>query len=65
MPTVYIVSIKYLNLIKIGPVIIKILGVENNDLVVLVNNTLVCCMSFLAIDTQPCVLIFHYNIVKQ
>ena len=29
----------------------------NGDLVVPVNNTLVCCTSFLAADTRPCVLI--------
>ena len=47
----------YVNLTEISPVVIEILGVENGDLVVLVNNTLVCCTSFLAADTQPCVLI--------
>ena len=37
-------------------VVIEICGVENGDLAVPVNNTLVCCMSFLAADTRPCVL---------
>ena len=31
----------YVNLIEIGPVVIEIREVENDDLVVLVNNTLV------------------------
>ena len=47
----------YVNLIEIDPVFIEIREVENGDLVVLVNITLVCCASFLAADTQPCVLI--------
>ena len=46
-----------MNFIEIGSVVIEIQGVENGDLVVLVNNTLVCHTSFLATDTQPCVLI--------
>ena len=41
-------GIKYVNLIEIVPVIIEIQGVENSDLVVPVNNTLVCHTSFLA-----------------
>ena len=44
-------GIKFVNLIEIGPVVIEIRVVENGDLVVPVNNTLVCCMSFLAADT--------------
>ena len=38
--------------------VIEIRGTENGDLVVPVNNTLVCCTTFLlmATDTQPCVL---------
>ena len=47
----------YVNFIENGPVVIEIQGVENSDLVVLVNNTLVCRTIFLAVDTQPCVLI--------
>ena len=43
----YIVGIKYVNLIEIGPVVIEIRGVENSDLVV----SVVCCTSFLAADT--------------
>ena len=50
-------GIKYINLIEIGAVVIEIQGVENGDLAVPVNNTLVCCTSFLAADTRPCVLI--------
>ena len=53
----YMEGIKYVNLIEIGPVVMEIQGIENNDLVVPVNNTLVCCMSFLAADIQPCILI--------
>ena len=48
---VYMEGIKFVNLIEIGPVVIEIRVVENGDLVVPVNNTLVCCMSFLAADT--------------
>ena len=55
---VYMESIKYINLIEIDCVVIEIWGVENGDLAVPVNNTLVCHMSFLAPDTRPCVLIF-------
>ena len=44
-------GIKYVNLIEIGPVIIEIRGVENGELMVPVNNTLVCHMAFLAADT--------------
>ena len=50
-------DIKYVNLIEIGPVVIEIQGVENGELAVPVNNTLVCHTAFLADDTQPCVLI--------
>ena len=49
-------GIKCVNLIEISPVVIEILGVENGDLVVPVNNTLVCRTSFLAADIRPCVL---------
>ena len=48
---------KYVNVIEIGPVVIEISGVENGDLAVPVNNTLVCRMSSFAADTRPCVLI--------
>ena len=51
-------GIKYVNLIEISPVVIEIQDVENGDLAVPVNNTLVCFTSFLAADTRPCVLIF-------
>ena len=50
-------GIKYVNLIEIGPVVIEIQRVENGELVVSVNNTLVRHTAFLATDTQPCVLI--------
>ena len=50
-------GIKYVNLIEIGPVVIEIRGVENGNLVVPVNNTLVCHTVFLAADTRPCVSI--------
>ena len=53
----YMEGIKYVILIEISPVVIEIRGVENGDLVVPVNNTLVCRTSFLAADTRPCVLI--------
>ena len=51
-------GIKYVNLIEIDPVVIEIQGVENGELAVPVNNTLVSHTAFLAADTQPCVLIF-------
>ena len=51
-------GIKYVNLKEIGPVVIEIWGVENGDLAVPVNNSLVCCTSFLAADTWSCVLIY-------
>ena len=47
-------GIKYVNLIEISPVVIEIQGVENGELVVPVNNTLVHHTTFLAADTQPC-----------
>ena len=47
----YMKGIKYVNLVEIGPVVIEIPGVENGDLVVLVNNTLMWHTSFLAADT--------------
>ena len=37
------------------------MGVENGELPVLVNNTLVRHMAFLAADTQSCVLIRHVD----
>ena len=40
-----------MNLIEIGQVVIEIQGVENGELVVFVNNTLVCPTAFLATDT--------------
>ena len=49
-------GIKYVNLLEINPVVIEIRGVENGDLAVSVNNTLVCHTAFLAADKQLCVL---------
>ena len=49
-------GIKYVNLIEIGPVVIETQRIENGELLVPVNNTLVCRTDFLAADTQPCVL---------
>ena len=46
-----------MNLIEVSPVVIEIPGVENSELAVPVNNTLVCHTTFLAADTRPCVLI--------
>ena len=48
-------GIKYLNF---SGVIMEIREVENGNLVVPVNNTLVCRMSFLATDTRLCVLMY-------
>ena len=56
-------GIKYVNLIDIGLVVIEIRGVENGELVVPVNITLVCHTAFLAADTRPCVLISAYNLL--
>ena len=52
----YMEGIKYVNLIEIGPVVIEIQGVENGELAVPVNNTLVHHMAFLAADTRPCLI---------
>ena len=49
-------GIKYVNLTEIGLVVIEIQEVENSELAVPVNNTLVRHTAFLANDTQPCVL---------
>ena len=51
---VYMESINYTNLIEISSVVIEIWGIENGDLAVLVNNTL---MYQLAADTHLCILI--------
>ena len=55
----------YVNLIEISPVVIEIREVENDDLVVLVNNTLVWRTSLLAADTQPCVLIIYVGPLEE
>ena len=44
-------GIKYVNLIEIGPLVIEIQGVDNGNLAVSVNNTLVRHIVFLATDT--------------
>ena len=44
-------GIKYVNLIEIGAVVIEIQGVENGELAVHVNNTLVRHTAFLGADT--------------
>ena len=44
-------GIKYVNLIEVGSVVIEIRGVENSELAVPVNNTLVRHTAFLASDT--------------
>ena len=54
---VYIQSIKYVNLLKIGLIILEIQGAEISDFMLPVNNLLVYPTSILATDTQPCVLI--------
>ena len=54
----YIEGIKYMNMKEIGLVVIEIWGVEDNELAVPVNNTLVHHTAFLAADTQPCVLMW-------
>ena len=56
----YIEGIQYANLIDIGQVVIEIRGVENSNLAVPVNNTLMRHTAFLAADTQPCVLMFSF-----
>ena len=52
-----VIKYVYVNLIEIGSVVIEIRGVENGELVVPVNNTLVRYTAFLAADTRLCVLI--------
>ena len=52
-------DVKYENLIEISSVVIEIRGIENGNLVVTVNNTLVHCTAFLATDTQPCSQLPH------
>ena len=55
-------GIKCINFIEIDPVVIEIQEVENDELVVPVNNTLVHHTAFLGADTQPCVLIILHQI---
>ena len=47
---VYMKGIKYMNLVQISSVVIKTQRVDNGDLVVPINNTLVCSISFLVAD---------------
>ena len=54
-------GIKYVNLIEMGLVVIEIRGVENGELAVPLNNTLVRHTAFLAIDTRPCVLMIYLS----
>ena len=51
-----------MNLIEISPVVIEIQGVENGELAVPINNTLVRHTAFLAADTRLCVLIHCYDV---
>ena len=58
-------GIKYVNLIEIGPVVIEIRGVENGELVVPVNNTLVCHTAFLAADIRTTVCLDHSTVKRK
>ena len=60
---VYMKGIKYINLLKISPVVLEIGGVENGDLAVPVNNTLVCHTSFLAADIRTTVCLDCVNFI--
>ena len=57
----YMEGIKYGNLIEISPVVIEIRRVENSELAVSVNHTLVCHTAFLAADTRPCVFMYDFG----
>ena len=67
----YMEGIKYANLIDIGPVVIEIQGVENNELAVPVNNILVCHTAFLAAThdrvswciPMGCCTTFHWEVI--
>ena len=48
---VYMEDVKYINLVKIIPVVIETRGIEYSDLAAPVNNTLVYSTSFMAADT--------------
>ena len=54
-------GIKCVNFIEINPVVIETWVVENGELAVPVNNTLVFHKAFLAADTQPCGLMNIWN----
>ena len=49
-------GIKYVNWLEIGQVVVEIREIENGNLAVPVNITLVRHMAFLAADVRPCVL---------
>ena len=51
----YMEGMQYVNLIEIGPVVMEIKAVENGELGVPVNNTLLRHMASLAADTWLCV----------
>ena len=53
----YMEGIRCVNFIDVTPVVKEIQGVENIELAVPVNNTLVYHTAFLSAETQPCVLI--------
>ena len=53
-------GIKYVNFIEIAKVVMEIQGVENGELMVPVNITLVRHTAFLAADTRLCVLIYTH-----
>ena len=44
-------GLKYVNLIEISPVVIEIRGADNGELLAPMNNTLVCHIAFLVVDT--------------
>ena len=48
---------------EINTVVIEIQGVENGELAVPVNSTLVHYMAFLAADTWPCILCVHMCVI--
>ena len=45
-------GIKLINLVQTNPVVTKMQGIESGNLMVPVNNALVCGMSFLVADTR-------------
>ena len=57
----YIEGIKYVNLMKIGPVVIEIWGVENDDLVVPVNTN--TCVPHVFLGRWHMTMRLDHNIV--